>query len=95
MNMRKIIALAVAVLVGCSSVFAAMPERTPHNVEKYKKICRENIQKEKKGMYREPKGSLKYKFITPGCMNKGFQNWNLLVLNMIAWLDGRDEVREF
>lgn len=25
MNMRKIIALAVAVLVGCSSVFAAMP----------------------------------------------------------------------
>lgn len=28
-------------------------------------------------------------------MNKGFQNWNLLVLNMIAWLDGRDEVREF
>ena len=28
-------------------------------------------------------------------MNKGFQNWNLLALNMIAWLDGRDEVREF
>ena len=43
--MRKIIALAVAVLVGFSSVFAAMPERIPHNVEKYKKICRENIQK--------------------------------------------------
>ena len=67
MNMRKIIALAVAVLVGFSSVFAAMPERIPHNVEKYKKICRENIQKVKKGMYREPKGSLKHKFITPGC----------------------------
>lgn len=64
--MRKIIALPVAVLVGCSSVFA-MPERTPHNVEKYKKICRENIHKVKKGMYREPKGSLKHKFITPGC----------------------------
>lgn len=28
-------------------------------------------------------------------MNKGFQNWNYLVLNMIAWLEGRPVVREF
>lgn len=28
-------------------------------------------------------------------MNKGFQNWNYLVLNMVAWLEGRDTVREF
>ena len=28
-------------------------------------------------------------------LNRGFQNWNLLVLNMIAWLDGRPVVREF
>lgn len=28
-------------------------------------------------------------------MNKGFQNWNYLVLNMIAWIEGRVAVREF
>lgn len=28
-------------------------------------------------------------------MNKGFQNWNYLVLNMVAWLEGRPVVREF
>lgn len=28
-------------------------------------------------------------------LNKGFQNWNLLVLNMIAWLDGEFVVSEF
>ena len=28
-------------------------------------------------------------------MNKGFQNWNYLVLNMIAWVEDRPVVREF
>lgn len=28
-------------------------------------------------------------------LNKGFQNWNFLVLNMIAWLEGRQQVTEF
>lgn len=28
-------------------------------------------------------------------LNIGFQNWNLLVLNMMAWLEGRDPVVEF
>ena len=28
-------------------------------------------------------------------MNPGFQNWNYLVLNMVAWLEGRSVVREF
>jgi putative isomerase len=28
-------------------------------------------------------------------MNKGFQNWNYLVMNMIAWEDGRTIVEEF
>ena len=27
--------------------------------------------------------------------NPGFQNWNYLVLNMIAWLEGREFEREF
>ena len=28
-------------------------------------------------------------------LNKGFQNWNFLVLNMIAWLEGRQQITEF
>lgn len=28
-------------------------------------------------------------------INKGFQNWNYLVLNMIAWLEGRSVIEEF
>lgn len=28
-------------------------------------------------------------------MNKGFQNWNYLVLNMLAWLEGRPVIREY
>lgn len=28
-------------------------------------------------------------------MNPGFQNWNYLVLNMLAWLEGRQVVKEF
>ena len=28
-------------------------------------------------------------------INPGFQNWNYLVLNMVAWLEGREVVREF
>ncbi len=28
-------------------------------------------------------------------MHRGFQNWNYLVLNMIAWLEGRDPVTEW
>jgi hypothetical protein len=28
-------------------------------------------------------------------MNKGFQNWNYLVMNMLAWMDGRPVVEEF
>jgi putative isomerase len=28
-------------------------------------------------------------------LNKGFQNWNYLVINMIAWLEGRDAEAEF
>jgi len=28
-------------------------------------------------------------------IHPGFQNWNLLSLNMIAWLEGREVVREF
>ncbi len=51
--------------VSCA-LMAGMPERTPANVEKYKKICRDNIHKEMRGMYREAGGALKYPFLAPG-----------------------------
>jgi putative isomerase len=28
-------------------------------------------------------------------LNKGFQNWNYLVLNMVAWLEGNKVIKEF
>lgn len=28
-------------------------------------------------------------------LNKGFLNWNCLVLNMIAWMEGDEMVSEF
>jgi putative isomerase len=28
-------------------------------------------------------------------LNRGFQNWNYLVLNMAAWYEGRPVIREF
>lgn len=55
--------LALATLATAS---AQLPERTPENIEKYKRICREQIHKEMKGMYREAGGALKYPFLAPG-----------------------------
>jgi hypothetical protein len=43
-----------------------MPVRTPENIEKYKRICRDFIYREMKGMYREPGGALKFPFLAPG-----------------------------
>ena len=28
-------------------------------------------------------------------LNKGFQDWNYLVINMIAWLEGKPVIEEF
>ncbi|MGD0342572.1 MAG: trehalase family glycosidase [Bacteroidales bacterium] len=48
------------------TLMAQMPARTPENIAKYKRICRENIYREMKGMYREPGGALKFPFLAPG-----------------------------
>lgn len=59
--------LVVFFLIGLfANSFAQMPARTPENIKKYKAICRENIYKEMKGMYREAGGALKYPFLAPG-----------------------------
>ena len=61
---RILTVIIVSGLIGHS--FAQMPVNTPENVRKYKTICRENIYKEMKGMYREAGGALKYPFLAPG-----------------------------
>ncbi len=48
------------------SATAQIPENTQDNILKYKDICKREIYKEMRGMYREPGGSLPYKFLAPG-----------------------------
>jgi hypothetical protein len=59
--------IIILYLVGINLIaFAQMPAHTPENIEKYKQICRNNIYKEMRGMYREPGGALKFPFLAPG-----------------------------
>lgn len=63
--MKRYFLLCCMLVIG-SALFAELPMRTPNNIEKYKKICRDNIHREMRGMYREPGGALKYPFLAPG-----------------------------
>ncbi len=62
----KRLSTTLLALVLFATASAQLPERTPGNIEKYKRICREQIHKEMKGMYREAGGALKYPFLAPG-----------------------------
>lgn len=60
---------AAIMLLGITSLLparASLPERTAGNVAKYAAVCKENIYKEMHGMYREPGGALRYRFLAPG-----------------------------
>ncbi len=48
--------LTIVSIVVQMTAIAQIPAHTPENIERYKKICREHIYKEMKGMYREPGG---------------------------------------
>ena len=48
---RILIVLCFAGIV--VNTLAQMPARTPENIEKYKRICRDYIYGEMKGMYRD------------------------------------------
>ena len=61
---RILIVLCFAGIV--VNTLAQMPARTPENIEKYKRICRDYIYREMKGMYRESGGVLKFPFLAPG-----------------------------
>jgi hypothetical protein len=63
--MKKLYFLLSLLLISVGN-FAQIPARNPENIDKYKRICRESIYKEMRGMYREPGGALKYPFLAPG-----------------------------
>lgn len=56
----------LVLLIFMAPTWGQLPDRTPENVGKYKKICREYIHREMKGMYREAGGSLPFPFLAPG-----------------------------
>ena len=66
----------------------------------YKDEARQLVEKTVKliGMDYEKRGIL-HEFYLPDngepVMNQGFQDWNYLVLNMIAWYEGKPSVEEF
>lgn len=62
----RIIALLTIISMQILSVQAQLPERNAQNIEKYKAICKENIYKEMRGMYRKAGGALVYPFLAPG-----------------------------
>ena len=64
-NLRTLIMLMVVILCPLATR-AQLPERTAANVDKYKRICREHIYKDMKGMYRKAGGALKFPFLAPG-----------------------------
>jgi hypothetical protein len=63
--MKRNLSIIIALLFSCLCN-AQMPERNAANVSKYKEICKQNIYKEMRGMYRKAGGSLKYPFLAPG-----------------------------
>lgn len=94
---RRIALQAIFLLVFSLPAMAQLPAATPENIEKYKNICRENIYKEMKGMYREPGGALKYPFLAPGSnqyldMLWDWDSWlSNVALRQILLENGNDE----
>ena len=73
--MKRITTILLLALFSMA-LMAQMPERNAVNIEKYKKICRQNIYRGMKGMYREPVGALKYPFLVPGSGQYANQLWD-------------------
>ncbi len=78
----KVKMLSLSVVVIASVSVAAMPDRTPENVARYKDICRAYLKQDVKGMYRSPAGVLKHPFIVPGAA------YDLQLWDWDSWLAG-------
>jgi len=97
--MKKNVILILFVFLAMR-VPAQVPARTPENIEKYKKICREHIYREMKGMYREAGGSLAFPFLAPGSnqyldMLWDWDSWlSNVALRQILLENGNDKDRK-
>ena len=98
-GLRKL-ALTIGLVSLMVDAYANLPERTPENIAKYKKIVRTHIHKEMKGMYREAGGSLKYPFLAPGSnqyldMLWDWDSWlSNVALRQILLENGNDKERK-
>lgn len=79
MNSKSLVLMSFLSAFVCN---AAVPERTPENIDKYKEICRSFVMSDMKNMYRAPKGVLKFPFIVPGAAYQ-MQLWD-----WDSWLAG-------
>jgi putative isomerase len=58
------------------SVFSITLQAQQPDIPKYISIIRTHIYNEYKGMFKEPKGNLKYPYITPGSSQYADQLWD-------------------
>jgi len=92
--------LLLCLFNGAMAQVQPLPELTSENVTKYTRICRENIYKDMKGMYREKGKAMKYPFLAPGSqayldMMWDWDSWlSDIALRQILLENGNDKDRQ-
>jgi putative isomerase len=71
--MKKILIISISVIL---TINCFCQQSNSGDITKYIQIIREHIYKDYKGMYREPKGALKYHYVTPGSQAYSTQLWD-------------------
>ena len=66
----------IALMLIFISVHFFSPAQQQRSVEHYKALCRKHIYNDYKGMFKAPKGVLKYPYITPGSNEYATQLWD-------------------
>lgn len=74
--MKKFILLAVCMVIAAKGLDAQTSPQTDAETQHYIDVIRQHIFAEYKGMFKPPKGYLKYPFITPGCSSYQDQLWD-------------------
>jgi glycogen debranching enzyme len=74
--MKKFILLAVCLVFAAKSIDAQTDTQSDAETQHYIDVIRQHIFAEYKGMFKPPKGYLKYPFITPGCSSYQDQLWD-------------------
>ena len=86
--MKKLLLLTAVSAFLYSGLSAAnnLPARTPANVKKYIKICRESIHRDMTGMFREAGDNLPYPFMAPGSQQykDALWDWDSWMSNIVV-----------